>query len=241
MSTADIPSIPSTPTVVLPASVLPTDWTLDQLQHHLGGIPLERIRMYPPPGMATQSHLEHLVDNKISLCELIDGTLVEKSEGWYEATLAQIIGGFLQEYLAKHKSGLGLGADAALRILGDQIRLPDVCFISRERVKQAQPRRGETPSMAPNLVVEVLSQSNTSTEMERKLREYFEAGAELVWHIDPATRSAMVFTSIDSNEVIHEQGALSGGDVLPGFQLSLTELFARADEQADMLEGGSES
>ena len=241
MSTAEFSDAPSSPTVVLPASVLPTDWTLDQLQQHLGGIPLERIRLYPPPGMATRSHLEHLVDDKFCLCELIDGTLVEKPVGWYEATLAQIIGGFLQAYLAQHKVGLGLGADAALRILGDQIRLPDVCFISKERVQQARPQRGETPAMAPNLAIEVLSASNTTAEMDRKLKEYFEAGAEMVWYIDPQTRSATVYTSVDESQHVKEQGTLTGGDVLPGFELSLAEPFAQADEQADMLQDGSES
>ena len=77
--------------------------------------------------------------------------------------------------------------------------------------------------------------------MDPKLKEYFEAGAELVWYIDPQTRSATIYTSVDKSQHVKEQGTLTGGDVLPGFELSLAKLFAQADEQADMLQDGSES
>ena len=53
--------------------------------------------------------------------------------------------------------------------------------------------------MTPNLAIEVLSASNTTAEMDRKLKEYFEAGAELVWYIDPQTRSATIYTSVDTS------------------------------------------
>jgi len=54
----------------------------------------------------------------------------------------------------------------------------------------------------------------------------------LVWYIDPATRSARVYTSPSAVTVVEQDGLLDGGSVLPGFQLSLRELFARADRQS---------
>jgi Uma2 family endonuclease len=65
--------------------------------------------------------------------------------------------------------------------------------------------------------------------MDRKLRDYFAAGAELVWYIDPETRSAQVWTSLDDSVVVEEQGSLEGGTVLPGFRLPLRDFFARVD------------
>ena len=79
--------------------------------------------------------------------------------------------------------------------------------------------------MAPDLAIEVLSAGNTAAEMQRKLRDYFTAGVKLVWYIDPATRSAKSYTAEDKFIAVDESGSLSGGDVLPGFELPLGALF----------------
>jgi Uma2 family endonuclease len=79
------------------------------------------------------------------------------------------------------------------------------------------------------MAVEVLSEGNTVGEMRRKLRDYFQAGVRLVWYIDPATRTAEVYTAPEQRHVVTEQGILDGGDVLPGFRLPLGELFSRAE------------
>ena len=63
----------------------------------------------------------------------------------------------------------------------------------------------------------------------RKLQDYFTASVRLVWYVDPRTRTAAVYTSPEQCSVIDENGVLTGGDVLPGFELSLRELFAEVD------------
>src|SRR5262249_4619110 len=83
------------------------------------------------------------------------------------------------------------------------------------------------PDLAPNLAVEVLSKNNTKEEMERKLKEYFLTGVELVWFVDPVKRRVQVYTSPDESRVLGEGDELDGGDVLPGFKLRLRKLFAR--------------
>jgi Uma2 family endonuclease len=65
--------------------------------------------------------------------------------------------------------------------------------------------------------------------MDRKLHEYFEAGVRLVWYVDPKKREAQVFTTVDQVAHIAAGGFLDGGEVLPGFRLSLAELFAEAE------------
>src|SRR5258708_1767086 len=54
----------------------------------LGGVPMERIIMDPWPGTATEADLLRFVERDKRLCELIDGTLVEKPVGWAEAIIA---------------------------------------------------------------------------------------------------------------------------------------------------------
>jgi len=85
--------------------------------------------------------------------------------------------------------------------------------------------------LVPDLPVEVLSESNTPLEMDEKLRQYFKAGARLVWYIDPATRSAKTYSSPTDVTLVEVIGSLEGGIVLPGLQLSLAKLFETADRQ----------
>ncbi len=63
--------------------------------------------------------------------------------------------------------------------------------------------------------------------MQRKLRDYFAAGVRLVWYIDPRTRSAKSYTGENQCVEVSESQSLSGGDVLPEFELPLGELFAK--------------
>lgn len=198
------------------------------MAEHLGGVPLERIRLFPSPGFATEADVTRIQDHEDRLCELIDGTLVEKAVGAYECRVASIILRSMGNFVDEHKLGDVLGADATLRILPHMVRIPDVSFLSWEPLKKI--RRGmPVPRVAPDLAVEVLSESNTRREMERKLKEYFRAGVRLVWYVDPATRTAEVFTSPTKVTHVTEDGSLDGGKLLPGFSLSLREVFAKAD------------
>ena len=210
-------------------SQLPTDWSLADLQRHLGDIPLERIRLYPPPGMATLNNAIHVDAHEDLACELIDGVLVEKTVGWYESMLAAAIVHEILTFVKKRDLGKVLGTDGTLQILPDQMRMPDACFIGWDRFPDGKLPQEPMPRLVPDLAVEVLSESNTKAEMDRKLRDYFQAGVRLVWYVDPKTRTARIFLSPDDLEEIPEDGSLNGGEVLPGLEISLRELFEEAD------------
>jgi Uma2 family endonuclease len=105
------------------------------------------------------------------------------------------------------------------------VRLPDVCFISWSKLKLRRFPRAPIAPLVPDLAIEVLSPTNTHAEMERKLREYFAAGVRLVWYIDPELQSATIYNAPDSFHVVRVADTLDGGDVLPGFSLSLADLF----------------
>lgn len=212
---------------------LPTDWNLADVQDHVGGVPLERIRAFPPPGFATVEDVEEIQAKEDRLFELIDGILVEKAMGYFESFLAMLIGLKLTAFVVENQLGIVLGEAGTLRILPDQIRIADVCFISRQRFPEGRLPREPIPHLVPDLVIEVLSESNRPGELERKRQDYFQAGVRLVWYIDPPTRSAIVYASAEDQGTRHaETEPLSGTDVLPGFTLSLAEIFQQADNQA---------
>jgi Uma2 family endonuclease len=204
----------------------PSDWTFADLWADLGGIPLERIRMSPPPGTATEDDVLAADEHGDRLCELIDGVLVEKTMGYKESLIAVKIIQLLGAFVDIHGLGIVLGEGGMLRILPHQVRIPDVCFLSWDRFPNRQLPPEPIPALAPDLAIEVLSVSNTEPEMQRKLRDYFTAGVRLVWYIDPSTRSARSYTAENQCVEVGEAGSLSAGDVLPGFELPLRELFA---------------
>ena len=78
-----------------------------------------------------------------------------------------------------------------------------------------------------------MSESNTPAEMARKLHEYFEAGTRLVWYVYPERREVEVYTSPDQRTLVSEPGVLTGGDVVPGFELPVREWFGRAGQRRD--------
>jgi Uma2 family endonuclease len=224
--------VPPMATVTHPQTVLPATWSLADLWEQLGRVPLERIRVHPPPGTATLEDAIAVDAREELPCELVDGTLLEKAVGWYESLLAAEIIAELHAFVRKHDFGKVLGEAGTLNILPNMVRIPDVCFIGWGRFpKEGVSREQPIPPVVPDLAVEVLSKSNTAQEMERKLKDYFEAGVSLVWYIDPETRSAAAYTSTSDVTRVDKDGTLDGGTVLPGFKLSLHALFEQADRQ----------
>jgi len=217
--------------VLGPTCLYPAHWSMADLQAHLGDIPAERIRMFPPPGYATEHELVRLQETKEALCELIDGVLVEKAVGVYESQLAMLLGHYLLTYLENNRLGFVLGESGPVRTIVPQVRMPDVCFVNRSHFPNGRfPKTHKVLPVAPDLAIEILSESNTKKEMDRKLDEYFQASTRLVWYIDPETRTARAYAARDKFAEISCEQTLDGGDVLPGFSLRLGDLFAEVDE-----------
>ena len=103
------------------------------------------------------------------------------------------------------------------------LRGPDVAVVVRPRSGEGNP--GGWIRGAPDVVVEVLSPSDTSSAMQEKTLDYLQAGARLVWIVDPRARTVTVFRSDGSARIVREHEVLDGEDVLVGFSVELTELF----------------
>jgi Uma2 family endonuclease len=148
-----------------------------------------------------------------------------------ESRLAIILAHYIESYLEKHDIGITAGSDGMLKLKAQLVRIPDVSFISEERLPGGATPKEKIPAIAPDLAVEILSESNTPKEMARKLREYFDAGSRLVWYVDPTDRSVQVYTAVDASTRLSEDDALDGDPVLPGFRLAIRQWFDRAERR----------
>jgi Uma2 family endonuclease len=204
--------------------------TLADLLERLGGVPPERVRLHPTPGTATEEDvlwLEGRADKR--LCELIDGTLVEKAMGFRESRLALYLGTLLDNMVRPLNIGLVTTADGMVWMVTGRIRIPDVAFFSWDRLPGRVCPTEPIPHLAPNLAVEVLSRSNTAAEMLMKRQDYFASGVELVWQVDPVTRLVHVYTTVETFQELTAADTLDGGTVLPGFALPVAQLFGELD------------
>jgi Uma2 family endonuclease len=205
--------------------------TLADLLDRLGGVGLERIRFQPFPGTATVQDVIDIEQKEDKLCELVHGVLVEKTVGYIESRLAIFLGGLLNAFVIPRNLGLVTGPDGTMELMANLVRIPDLAFTAWDRMPGRRCPTAPVPRLAPNLAVEVLSRSNTPGEMAVKRQEYFAVGVELVWEIDPRTRTVAVYTSPAQATTLGPGDTLDGGTVLPGFTLPVQELFAELDRQ----------
>jgi len=167
-------------------------WTATDLVERFGAIPMDRVRTDPPPGQGTEENVIEFDDREDRLYELIDGVLLEKTMGAYESYVGVMLASFLNNFVLEYDLGIVLGADGMLRLFPGRVRLPDVCFISKDRNPLAEIQRHSIAELVPDLVVEVISPSNTHKEMNEKLSDYFQCGTSLVWYVYPSRQEVDV-------------------------------------------------
>jgi Uma2 family endonuclease len=205
--------------------------TLADLMKRLGDVPLDRIRFHPFPGSATVADVVRIQEQEGRLCELVVGVLLEKTVGLKESLLAGWLLTLLNAFVRPKNLGIVTPPDGTLQLVTGLVRIPDVAFLKWDRFVDRRLPDDPVPLVVPNLAVEVLSTSNTRTEMAIKRTDYFQTGVELVWEIDPRRRTVTVYTSLTDSTTLDINDTLDGGSVLPGFQLPLTELFGELDRQ----------
>jgi Uma2 family endonuclease len=203
---------------------------LGELLESLGGISADRVCIDPPPGRATKQDLLRVCARADRLYELVEGTLVEKPIGHPESYLALELGFLIRTFLEANDLGYCTGADDLIELSPNLVRGPDFAFTSWTKRPQKTVDGDAITRVIPDLAVEILSPSNTRGEIERKLKEYFLAGVQMVWVIDHRKQSADVYTAPDRKTTLDEAGTLDGGAVLPGLQIPLAKLFERVEK-----------
>ncbi len=119
---------------------------------------------------------------------------------------------------------LGDGVGYELLQLPRTVRVPDASFVRADRL----PANGIGPGLlkfAPDLAIEVLSPSETASELDEKMDDYLRSGTTLMWVVDPVRRTVMVIASYAAVVLLHDEDTLSGGRVLPDFSCNVAEIF----------------
>ncbi len=159
--------------------------------------------------------------------ELVQGVLKSMSpagseHGWIAGQAFFL----LTQHVKKHKLGKTYAAETGFRIAShpDTVRAPDAAFISTARLKTVEPTRGFL-SIAPDLVVEVISPSDTFSYVEAKAKQWLESGCQIVLIVDPANLTVYVHRSLSEILVLGIGETFESGEVCGDWTFNVNEIF----------------
>ena len=159
--------------------------------------------------------------------ELVKGELIHMTPaGGTHGRLTMNIGAAVHGFVRRHGLGLVFGAETGFYTGHDPdtVRGADAMFYSNARVEALGDLTGFL-RLAPDLAVEVMSPGDTWDEVEEKVAEYLTAGVRLIWIVSPKTKSVHVYRPRQEALRLSREDQLTGEDVLPGFEVTVAELF----------------
>ncbi len=167
--------------------------------------------------------------------ELVRGRLiVREPPGMRHGEFASRLVVALSNYLSRDRASRGatetrgrvLACDSGFTLVRnpDTVRGPDVAYVSRDRWPGPFPNGyGE---FAPDLAIEIRSPTDRAGAVLAKVGDWLDAGALQVWVVDPARQRVAVYRADGSQALLGVDDMLSVGELMPGFEYALTELFA---------------
>ena len=177
-------------------------------------------------GIFTADDLTTLPDDR--RYDLVAGELIEMSPAAAKhGKYAMRFGSRLDAHVTQHNLGTVFAAETGFLLSRDPdtVLAPDVAFVRADRLPPEEEWQAFLP-LAPDLVVEVVSPSETAIQVMDKVLAYLDAGVRMVITVDPIRKVVVVYGPDRSARILTIADTLDGGDVLPGFRLPLAELFA---------------
>ncbi|MCY4064467.1 MAG: Uma2 family endonuclease [Chloroflexi bacterium] len=160
--------------------------------------------------------------------ELVEGVVVEMSKpGGKHGQIAMRLSVRIGSYVEANNLGIATTGDTGFVVersdIGrDTVRGLDIAFMKKGRVPDELP--DSLLYLAPDLAVEVISPSNKASDIEKKIQQLLNAGTSVIWIVYPDLRTVTIHTA-DGATTLFETDTLTGGDVLPGFELRVGDIF----------------
>lgn len=159
--------------------------------------------------------------------ELVRGVLLTMAPaGGEHGYIAGRFFGAIRDYVERHRLGYVFAAETGFKLTQDPdtVRAPDVAYVAAGRFPEGRLPTG-FPELVPDLVVQIVSPSDTAAQVQEKVHDWLQAGTRMVLVAYPSTRSITVYRSLEQVRVLTEDDQLDGADVLPGFTCPVRQLF----------------
>ena len=159
--------------------------------------------------------------------ELVDGELLEREMGQESDSIATLLISYLVTFVRANKLGLVNGGQGSYQVFPDdanKVRIPDVSFTRFDRLAGGKPARGHA-RVAPDLVVEVTSPNDSVKKLDKKIKDFLNAGVSLIWIVYTESQTVLVLRPDGTAGRLQVGDFLDGEDVVPGFRLEVAALF----------------
>ena len=163
--------------------------------------------------------------------ELVDGELVDMDGKPRHGVVTGEIYLLLRVHIRHDNLPLNVGVNTGFQMDPFTLRFPDVQVTTLERMAEYDedaPGSG-WPRFAPDVAIEVVSASNTPTELARKAQEYFANGTRAMWIADPSPRTVVIRRPGVEDEAFGPEDTLTGDPEIPGFSCAVADIFAVLD------------
>lgn len=157
--------------------------------------------------------------------EFVAGEMVEVVSNYYaSAVAARILFLLTYQLIQNDIKGIVTGADGGFQI-GNERYIPDIAFVSAKRQPRAS--REAYNAQVPDLAIEVISNTRNNKELDtlRKKTPNYIAQGVVVWIVNPEAKAVEVYEPGREMVMFRMGDTLTGGDVLPGVQLVIREIF----------------
>ena len=132
----------------------------------------------------------------------------------------------LRLWAKKNKTGTATESNAGFILPNGATYAPDAAWTSKKRLEKFTEKEKEKfLPLCPDFVIELRSSSDSLKELQAKMDEYIENGAQLGWLIDPKNKQVHVYRANIKSEILNNPPTVSGENILVGFELELTEIW----------------
>lgn len=155
--------------------------------------------------------------------ELVDGEVKIMSPSGYEADEVSIeLARVLSNWVRPRQLGRVTGSSAGFILPNADTRAPDVSFVRAERLRRS-PR--SFAKLAPDLMVEVKSPTDSLTKLRGKIQDFLTLGTQVGILIDPEARWVEVYRAGDEAVLLGDGDCLVVPDLLPGWEVAVADLW----------------
>jgi Uma2 family endonuclease len=163
-----------------------------------------------------------------NLTELVRGRIVMMSRpGFRHGWLCNRIGCLLGEFVNAQQLGYVVNNDSGVVTEQDPdtVRGPDIAYYSHQRMPKEQGPPEGYPEVAPELVIEVLSPNDRSSEVLKRIGEYLTVGVLIVCVVDSRRRHVRVFYPDQPDITLGEDDDLTLPQLLPEWRAKVRDLL----------------
>jgi Uma2 family endonuclease len=136
------------------------------------------------------------------------------------------IGMFLRGWAMQNGRGVAFDSSTGFDLPNGATRSPDAAWVLRERLSKLTPeQKRKFLPLCPDFVVELQSPSDTLDDLQEKLQEYIDNGAQLGWLLAPDTKTVYIYKPGTPMERLDAPAQITGDPLLLGFVLNLAEVW----------------